>query len=70
MHAFACTGNFDPAQLTSNTFEIEWPPRSGRRQSFPEVDRAAWFGLAEAIDKIIGYQRPLLLELQERLASA
>ncbi|MGB8486527.1 MAG: NUDIX hydrolase, partial [Xanthobacteraceae bacterium] len=56
--------------LTSNMFEIEWPPRSGRRQSFPEVDRAAWFGLAEAMDKIIGYQRPLLLELQERLASA
>ena len=54
VHAFACTGNFDPAKLTSNTFEIEWPPRSGRRQSFPEADRAAWFGLAEAIDKIIG----------------
>jgi predicted NUDIX family NTP pyrophosphohydrolase len=70
VHAFACTGNFDPAELMSNTFEIEWPPRSGQRQSFPEVDRAAWFGLSEAMGKIIGYQRPLLLELQQRLASA
>jgi predicted NUDIX family NTP pyrophosphohydrolase len=70
VHAFACAGNFDPAGLVSNTFEIEWPPRSGRRQTFPEVDRAAWFGLAEAMDKIIGYQRPLLLELRARLASA
>jgi predicted NUDIX family NTP pyrophosphohydrolase len=70
VHAFACTGNFDPTELVSNTFEIEWPPRSGQRQSFPEVDRAAWFGLADALDKIIGYQRPLLIELQERLASA
>jgi predicted NUDIX family NTP pyrophosphohydrolase len=70
VHAFACLGNFDPAELISNTFEIEWPPRSGRRESFPEVDRAAWFSLAEAMDKIIGYQRPLLIELQKRLASA
>jgi predicted NUDIX family NTP pyrophosphohydrolase len=70
VHAFACMGVFDPTQLVSNTFEIEWPPRSGQRQSFPEVDRAAWFGVADALDKIIGYQRPLLIELQERLASA
>jgi predicted NUDIX family NTP pyrophosphohydrolase len=70
VHAFACAGDFDPAELVSNVFEIEWPPRSGRRQNFPEVDRAAWFGLAEAMDKIIGYQRPLLIELQERLSAA
>jgi predicted NUDIX family NTP pyrophosphohydrolase len=70
VHAFACMGDFDPAELTSNTFEMEWPPRSGRQQSFPEVDRAAWFAVAQAMDKIIGYQRPLLVELQTRLASA
>jgi predicted NUDIX family NTP pyrophosphohydrolase len=69
VHAFACAGDFDPAELASNTFEIEWPPRSGRRQSFPEVDRAAWFSFTETMDKIIAYQRPLLVELQEKLAS-
>jgi predicted NUDIX family NTP pyrophosphohydrolase len=70
VHAFACAGDFDPAELASNTFEIEWPPRSGQRRSFPEVDRAQWFGVDAAMDKIIVYQRPLLVELQERLASA
>ena len=70
VHAFACAGDFDPAELASNTFEIEWPPRSGQRRSFPEVDRAQWFGVDVAMDKIIVYQRPLLVELQERLASA
>jgi predicted NUDIX family NTP pyrophosphohydrolase len=70
VHAFACAGDFDPAELTSNAFEIEWPPRSGQRRSFPEVDRAQWFGVDAAMDKIIVYQRPLLVELQERLASA
>jgi predicted NUDIX family NTP pyrophosphohydrolase len=70
VHAFACAGDFDPSELSSNTFEIEWPPRSGQRQSFPEVDRAAWFSLANAMDKIIGYQRPLLIELREKLAKA
>jgi predicted NUDIX family NTP pyrophosphohydrolase len=68
VHAFACGGDFDVNALVSNTFEIEWPPRSGRRQSFPEVDRAAWFGLDEAMSRIIGYQQPLLVELREQLA--
>jgi predicted NUDIX family NTP pyrophosphohydrolase len=54
--AFAVEGDFDPQALKSNTFEIEWPPRSGRRQSFPEVDRAAWFDLAEARRKILPAQ--------------
>ena len=70
VHAFACAGDFDPAELASNSFEIEWPPRSGQRRSFPEVDRAQWFGVDVAMDKIIVYQRPLLVELQEKLASA
>ena len=50
--AFAVEGDLDPATLVSNTFELEWPPRSGRMQSFPEVDRAAWFGLGEARERL------------------
>ncbi|HEY4775712.1 MAG TPA: NUDIX domain-containing protein [Xanthobacteraceae bacterium] len=69
VYGFACEGDFDPRKLTSNLFEMEWPPHSGRRQRFPEVDRVAWFGSAEALEKIHVYQRPLLIELQERLAS-
>jgi predicted NUDIX family NTP pyrophosphohydrolase len=68
VHAFACVGDFDPAKLVSNTFEIEWPPKSGRHRSYPEVDRLAWFGLAEAHERILPYQRPLLSELTVLLA--
>jgi predicted NUDIX family NTP pyrophosphohydrolase len=52
VHAFAVAGDLDPATLVSNTFELEWPPRSGRMQAFPEVDRAAWFDLATAREKL------------------
>ena len=69
VHAFACAGDFDPALLVSGTFEIEWPPRSRRRQAFPEVDRIAWFGLAEANVKILQYQLPFLRELETVLQS-
>jgi predicted NUDIX family NTP pyrophosphohydrolase len=58
--AFAGEGDFDPAALTSNTFQIEWPPRSGRRETFPEVDRAQWFGLEDARTKLLAGQVPLL----------
>ena len=51
--AWAVEGEFDPANLKSNQFEMEWPPKSGRKQSFPEVDRAAWFALADARAKIL-----------------
>ncbi len=51
--AFAVEGDCDPGALRSNTFEIEWPARSGRRQQFPEVDRAAFFTIAEAHEKIL-----------------
>lgn len=61
--AFAVEGDFDVSTLRSNTFELEWPPRNGRMQAFPEVDRAAWFGLAEASRKIIAGQRPFLERL-------
>ena len=58
--AFAVEGAFDPATQCSNRFDLEWPPHSGRIQSFPEVDRAAWFTLAEAREKILDSQQPLL----------
>ncbi|HEV2059263.1 MAG TPA: NUDIX domain-containing protein [Solirubrobacteraceae bacterium] len=64
--AFAVPGDFDPAALVPGTFEIEWPPRSGRRRSFPEVDRVAWFDLASAKAKMVRGQAALL----ERLAAA
>ena len=62
--AFALEGDFDTGNLQSNTFEIEWPPRSGRKQAFPEVDRAAWMDLPLARAKIIEGQRPLLDRLE------
>jgi len=67
VHAFAFEADFDLAGFASNSFEIEWPPKSGRRQSFPEIDRVAYFTLDLAMTKIIAYQQPLLRELEERL---
>jgi predicted NUDIX family NTP pyrophosphohydrolase len=58
--AFAIEADIDVSDIESNTFEIEWPPRSGRRQTFPEVDRAEWFDLATAHAKIIEAQRTFL----------
>ena len=58
--AFAVEGDVDVAKLRSNTFDIEWPPRSGRRQSFPEVDRAEWFDIEFARTKILSGQMELL----------
>jgi predicted NUDIX family NTP pyrophosphohydrolase len=63
VHAFAVEADLDLAQFASNTFEIEWPPKSGRRQAFPEIDRVAYFSVPDAMNKIIAYQRPLLSEL-------
>ncbi|MDX3905519.1 MAG: NUDIX domain-containing protein [Pigmentiphaga sp.] len=68
--AFALRGDFDPAQLRSNTFELEWPPRSGRVQSYPEVDRAGWFSLAAAREKLIDAQRAFIDRLQDLLSTA
>lgn len=67
VHAFACEGDFDPAALRSNTFTMEWPPKSGRTAAFPEVDRAAWFALPEARERILPSQKPLLDELAQHL---
>ena len=69
VHAWAFEADFDLATFKSNTFELEWPPKSGKQKSFPEIDRVAYFALPAAMIKIIGYQQPLLLELQRRIAS-
>lgn len=58
--AYALEGEFDAAAVVSNSFEMEWPPRSGRRQHFPEVDRAQWFSLADARTKLHLGQRGLI----------
>ncbi len=63
--AFAVETDLDAARIQSNTFEIEWPPRSGRREKFPEIDRAAWFELASARVKINDAQRALLDRLEK-----
>ncbi len=68
VHAWACAGDCDPAQLRSNTFRMEWPPRSGQIREFPEVDRAGWFGVVEAKRKLKTAQFPLLEELHRRRA--
>ena len=68
VHAWAVEADLDLAAFVSNTFEIEWPPKSGLRRSFPEIDRIAYFTLPIAMTKIIAYQQPLLRELQQRLA--
>ena len=67
--AFAVEGELDPAAIVSNSFEMEWPPRSGRRQRFPEVDRAEWFGLQEARKRILQSQRPFLDRLAELIGA-
>ena len=69
VHAWAVEGDFDPHKLSSNHFQIEWPPRSGRRQSFPEVDRAEWFTPEIARHKILKAQTALIDELLTMLGS-
>jgi predicted NUDIX family NTP pyrophosphohydrolase len=66
--AWAARGDLDAAAVRSNSFTMEWPPRSGREQEFPEVDRAAWFALDEARTKLVGAQVELLDRLVERIA--
>ena len=69
VEAFALEGDFDPKHLDSNSFSLEWPPKSGRFQSFPEIDQADWFDLASAREKILPSQRPLIDLLEKTLAS-
>jgi predicted NUDIX family NTP pyrophosphohydrolase len=70
VHAWAAQGDFDPAALDSNGFEMEWPPRSGQRQEFPEVDRAEWFDPDEARRRILPAQAELVDRLLESLDPA
>jgi predicted NUDIX family NTP pyrophosphohydrolase len=65
VHAWAAESNLDPATIRPNTFEIEWPPRSGKKQTFPEIDRAQWFNIEAAKTKIIPAQIPFLDTLTE-----
>jgi predicted NUDIX family NTP pyrophosphohydrolase len=69
IQAWAVEGDCDPASITSNAFSVEWPPRSGVLREFPEIDRAAWFGLDEARERIIAGQRGLLDQLAQWLGS-
>lgn len=64
--AWALEGNFDPATIKSNSFEIEWPPGSGKMRSFPEIDKAEWFSITVAKTKINSGQSALINELENR----
>jgi predicted NUDIX family NTP pyrophosphohydrolase len=66
VHCWAAEADFNPAALRSNTFSLEWPPRSGAEREFPEVDRAEWFGLDEARRKIVPAQAEFLDRLKVR----
>jgi predicted NUDIX family NTP pyrophosphohydrolase len=70
VHAFAVEGDIDAGAIASNTFEIEWPPKSGRLQTFPEIDRAGWFDLPTAHVKIIESQRMFRDRLVDRGANS
>jgi len=67
VRVWAVEGEIDAASIASNTFSIEWPPRSGDTREFPEVDRGGWFTLAEARDKLLPGQRPLLDQLVQKV---
>jgi predicted NUDIX family NTP pyrophosphohydrolase len=67
VHAWAVRGDLDAASIRSNTFAIEWPPRSGKTREFPEVDRGGWFDLATARQKLVPGQRGFLDQLQDHL---
>lgn len=67
VRAWAVEGDCDPATIKSNTFEMEWPPRSGRLQQFPEIDRAAFFNMQTAVQRINRAQAPLLVELEAKV---
>jgi predicted NUDIX family NTP pyrophosphohydrolase len=69
VHAWAFEGECDSTTIKSNTFEQEWPPGSGKQQTFPEADKAAWFDIEEAKRRILPGQLPLLKELQQVLTT-
>ena len=67
VHAWAVEGDMDPTTAQSNEFEVEWPPRSGRHVTFPEIDRVAWFDPGEARRRIKATQAPLIDRLEDAL---
>ena len=67
IHVFAGESNFDVDKVESNTFEVEWPPKSGQRQAFPEIDRAAWFDLLIAKTKLVKSQATIIDDLEKSL---
>jgi len=69
VHAWAVAGDIDASAVTSNTFSMEWPPRSGKQQEFPEVDRGEWFSISGAREKLLEGQRGFLDELEVLLTS-
>lgn len=68
VEAFAAEGDLDPGGITSTGFVMEWPPRSGQRQTFPEIDRVQWMSLQEARARMLKSQLPLLDALEQKLA--
>ena len=70
VEVFALEQDVDPAGIAGNRFELEWPPRSGRMQSFPEADKAAWFTLAEARRMILPSQTPMLDAFRQQIADS
>ena len=69
VHAWAVEGDLDPQNIHSNTFELEWPPKSGKKQQFPEIDRAEWFPVPAALEKINQGQAAFIQELLEKLGA-
>lgn len=67
VYVWAVEGNLDATSIKSNTFSMEWPPRSGKTQEFPEVDKGGWFTIAQAREKLLPGQRGFLDELQGKL---
>ena len=67
VHAWALHKDIDPASIRSNNFEMEWPPKSGNKKAFPEIDQAAWFNMDEAKKKVISAQAPLIDELKAKI---
>ena len=67
IHGWAVSGNIDPSSIKSNTFSMEWPPRSGTQRLFPEIDRGGWFTVPQALEKLLPGQHRFVHELQEKL---
>ena len=67
IYAWALQSDIEPSPIRSNVFEMEWPPRSGKKKQFPEIDKADWFNFAEARKRIVIGQVPLLEEINQRL---